>query len=488
MHQPHATLAVDVPDAIDAPSRSMRPTEPRRPSLALQFLLANLVVLLLSMLVIGAWVGAQIEAGVLDHAAATEAAFVDSVISPSLQSLASVGSLDDAEIAHLDWLLDATLRGRRVVTVKVWSTDGHILYSRNRELIGRQYPIDDDLSDALRGEVNANISDLQDPENEFERRDFARLMQVYAPIRHSSDGHIIGVTEFYQPPDELDADITAARARSWIIVGLVTAAAYLLLAGIVKRGSDTIIRQEAQLRQQFVELSTLHERVRQAAARTTTLHEQALRRISADLHDGPGQTLALALLRLDRLRTPPDCAVCGPMAVDHDVVCGALRDALSDVRSISASMRTPELEQMTVAEVAERAVTNHERRSGAQVELSTEALPEHAPLAIKIAVLRTLQESLSNATRHGGPGAPIAVNLCTRGDRLHLTVVDRGQGFSLADAERGGGMGLVVMRERAELLGGTFEIQSQPGQGTVVHTCWPLTQHEEAWLSPSASS
>ena len=68
MHQPSPT-SVDVPDAIEAPLRSIPRTEPRRPSLATQFLVVNLVVLLLSMLVIGAWVGAQIEAGVLDHAA-----------------------------------------------------------------------------------------------------------------------------------------------------------------------------------------------------------------------------------------------------------------------------------------------------------------------------------------------------------------------------------------------------------------------------------
>jgi signal transduction histidine kinase len=469
---------VDVPDAIEAPARSSPRTEPGRPSLATQFLLANLVVLLLGMLVTGAWVGAQIEAGVLDHAAATEAFFVDSVISPGLQRLATQSTLDEADVAHLDWLLDATLRGRRVVAVKVWLPDGHIVYSRNSAQIGRQYPVDGDLSAALRGEVNASISNLQDEENEFERQEYSRLMQVYAPVRRSSDGRIIAVTEFYQPPDELDADITAARGRSWLIVGLVAVAAYVLLAGIVKSGSDTIIRQAQLLRRQFAELSLLHERARQAAARTTALNERALRRISADLHDGPGQTLALALLRLDGLRVPPNCADCAPMARDHDVIVGALRDALADVRTITANLRTPELEQMRPIDVAERVVTTHQRRTGAHVELIASNLPEHAPLAIKIAVLRTLQEALSNATRHGGPGTSIGVRLRTVGDTLHMTVTDDGQGFTLEDAQRSGGMGLSVMRERAELLGGSMDVQSAPGEGTIVVTCSPLTTPE----------
>jgi signal transduction histidine kinase len=457
--------------------------------LAVQFLLASLAVLLVSMAVIGAWVGGQIEEGVLNNFAATAAFYVDSVLSPSLQVLATSATLDDADIAHLDWLLDATLRGRRVVTVKVWSSDGTVLFSPDRALIGRRYGVDEDLGLALQGVVNANISDLEDPENEFEReRGYSRLLQVYAPIRANTDGHVIGVTEFYQPPDELYGDITAARARSWLVVGLVTATVYLLLAGIVKRGSDTIIRQEGLLRRQFGELSILHERVRQAAARTTTLNEQALRRISADLHDGPAQTLALALLRLDSLHAPRACTDCGPLSADFEVVHGAVRDAMADLRTISASLRTPELDRLSLLEVAERTVAAHQRRTGAPVELRTEGLPEEAPLAIKIAALRTLQEALSNAARHAGPGTSIAVELRATAEALELTVADRGRGFLTHAVERGGGMGLVVMRERAELLGGTFEIESQLGQGTRVRACWPLAQHEEPWLTPSASS
>ena len=122
--------------------------------------------------------------------------------------------------------------------------------------------------------------------------------------------------------------------------------------------------------------------------------------------------------------------------------------------------------------------------------------PSHqTPLAIKIAVVRTLQEALSNATRHGRADLPIDVELRGAGEHLHLTVVDHGQGFDLREADHSGGLGLVGMRERAELLGGTFDIHSHPGDGTVVHACWPLRrreqreeQKEEQWATPSASS
>jgi signal transduction histidine kinase len=86
---------------------------------------------------------------------------------------------------------------------------------------------------------------------------------------------------------------------------------YLLLAGFIQQASDTIARQELSLRTQVAQLTDLleqnaelHERVRRAATRTTALNERVLRRISAELHDGPAQELGLALLRLDHISQP----------------------------------------------------------------------------------------------------------------------------------------------------------------------------------------
>ena len=447
----------------------------RRPSLALQFLVANLVVLLAAMLILGAWVGQQIETAVLDHAGSTAAAYVDGVISPRLQVLRDQPGLSQAQTLELDQLLPDALAAQNVVSFKVWSVEGTVLYSPNRDLIGRQYPVDAGLAEALAGDVSSEISDLDEPENEFERQSWTRLLSVYAPIRSESDGRVVAVTEFYQPPDQLDADLTAARLRSWLLMAAVMGGTYLLLAGIVKRGSDTIIHQDQLVRRQFNELSALHERVSQAAARTTTLNEQALRRIGADLHDGPGQMLALALLRLSAVR--------GRSIVDEDTVDltsaeDAVRDALKEIRTISADLRIPDLEPLTLCAIAERAVHDHQRRTGARVDLVLGALPDAASLAIKTALLRTLQEALSNATRHGGDGC-IEVELLAVREELELRVSDHGPGLDVAEAVNRGRLGLVGMRERAEVLGGHFDIRSRKGEGTTVVARWPLSHQLE---------
>jgi signal transduction histidine kinase len=445
-------------------------------SLARQYLLASLAVVVASVLVTGAWIGHQIESSVLDRTAGITALYVESVLSPHLQALAQNDRwLTPEDTAALNRLISETGLGQSVVSVKIWSLDGRILYSPDDALIGQQFPVDSELALATAGEVVADMSNLNEAENVHERQRFNRLVQVYAPVRSDNGGRVVAVNEFYLLPDALDAEIRAAQTRSWAVVGLVGLFTYLLLAGIVKRGSDTIRRQRTELEHRLAQNTRLHQRVRQAAGRTTALNEQALRRISADLHDGPGQALALALLRLDALQAPcTDQATCIRMGSDFETVHSAVRDAMNEVRAISAGLRLPELEPLSVAQVAKRAIDDHQRRSGVAVDRHLDELPDQAALPIKIALLRTLQEALSNATRHGG-GQDVRVDVRGDHDSLRLTVTDRGPGFDPRTAERFGGLGLAGMRERAEVLGGTFELDSTLGQGATVRVCWPLS-------------
>ena len=450
-------------------------------TLARQYLTASLLVVLAGVIVTGAWIGHQIEASVLDRTAGITALYIDSVLSPTLQELATNDQfLTPASTAALHQLYSQTSLGQGVVLFKIWSLDGRVLYSPDDAIVGHQFPIDPGLARATHGEVVADVSTLDEPENAYERARFSRLVEVYAPVREVSDGRVIAVNEFYLRPDALDTEIRDAQLRSWAVVGGVGAFTYLILSGIVKRGSDTIRRQQAELQRRLDQNLRLHERVRQAAGRTTALNEQALRRISADLHDGPGQALALALLRLDALQAPcDDNGVCARKRDDFATVHGAVRDALTDLRAISAGLRLPELSTLSVAQVATRAIHDHERRSGISVSQDLQRLPELAPLPIKIALLRTLQEALSNATRHGG-GADVAVTLSREADGLRLIVADDGPGFNPDAAARSGRLGLAGMRERAELLGGSFQVDSAPGAGTTVRVWWPLSGRAEA--------
>jgi signal transduction histidine kinase len=242
----------------------------------------------------------------------------------------------------------------------------------------------------------------------------------------------------------------------------------------VRSGNNTINRQQKALRDQVDELQGLLDqneqlrgRVKTAAERTTTLSERNLRRISSDLHDGPGQMLALAMLRLERLQAQPTAAA------EYDELRAALTDALRDMRAIAAGLRLPELEGLSTADTVRRVVDDHVRRSGTHVDLVMSDDVGEAPLPTKIALFRALQELLSNSTRHGG-GSDVTVNVSSSGGRLRAAVSDSGPGFDgdLVGAE--GHLGLAGIREQAELLGGTFSVEPRDHGGVTVTVMWPL--------------
>jgi hypothetical protein len=116
---------------------------------------------------------------------------------------------------------------------------------------------------------------------------------------------------------------------------------------------------------------------------------------------------------------------------------------------------------------------DYERKTGFAVPLTIDNVPDEAPLPVKITLFRVLQESLANGFRHGG--APHQRAELTRSDgQLVVEVTDSGKGFDPQAVVPDGHLGLAGMRERIEILGGTFNVQSTPGKGTVVRAALPL--------------
>ena len=141
-----------------------------------------------------------------------------------------------------------------------------------------------------------------------------------------------------------------------------------------------------------------------------------------------------------------------------------------------AGLRTPQLELATPADIVRKAVAENERRAGSHAAVDVAGIPGRAPLATKIALYRILLEALSNATRHGG-GAGLEVRVTGSGDgTLMAEVSDKGAGFDVRQRPLQGHLGLTGMRERAELLGGRFELESSTGDGTRIRVFLPLTE------------
>ena len=457
-----------------------------RLSYSRQFLLGGAMLLVIGMIVVGTWLGREIERSAVNRAAAVAAVYVESILAAQLHAEPGMGlAIADAH-AILDRIFITGPLRRKVVRFKLWDRDGVIRYSSDHRQLEQRFPVDGLLAAAFAGAVQARISDLDDADNPAEREHWRQLLEVYVPVRIGDGSEVSAVAEFYHSTENLARDIRSAQLRSWALVAVASFAIYLLLRGLVRRADDTILDQQNDLRRQLQQLRAtlaenerMREQLRQAGARTTALNERFLHRIAADLHDGPAQTLAFARMRFDEIGD--HCAACGrPLgaaATDIANIRGALRSSLENVRNIAAGLGLPGITDLSLAATARRAVRDFERQSALTVPVDIDGNLADAPLAIKITVYRLIQESLANSRRHAPGGTP-SVRVQKEDNQVRIEIADQGAGFDPVAAVASGRLGLAFMHERIRLLGGLLEVDSAPGRGTCIRAHLPLSTDE----------
>jgi signal transduction histidine kinase len=419
-----------------------------------RFLLFSLVVLVVGAFVIGSWASSTVRAGVLARSAATTALFAESFLGPEIEDARLDEPLDPRLVTRLDGLFVAPGFRDRIVSFRIWSPNGVVRYSRDHRSIGKTYPPEGNLTRVFEGKVISGISSLDEPEHVYEAARWERLVETYVPIRSLHSGNVVAAAEFYELPDDLEAELSAAQRDGWLIVGLATVTMFILLNGMVRAAGRTIRRQNSAL-------IAIANRLRLASARAVEADEAMLRRVSQDLHDGPAQDLALASLQIDQIREAVRDAEDAP---NVDLVAEAVKRALVSMRDASEQLALPVLDDLSPRQIAERAADQHQHRTGELVEVSGDA--ERAPPPpVAATVFRMIAEALANSARHGGPGLR-RVSIGASEGQLRVVVEDRGRGFDPTHTPEN--LGLRGVRERAEMLGGRMSVQSRPDDGTTV--------------------
>ena len=222
-------------------------------------------------------------------------------------------------------------------------------------------------------------------------------------------------------------------------------------------------------RRLFKELASLSDQRRDVAQTLIATREATLREISRELHDEFGQVLTAIGSMLGRVsrRVPDD----SPLRADLREIGEAAQGALDNVRGLSQSLHPSILEELGLESTIEWYLSTFERQSGVAVSYERSGDPVRVDDQTAIHVYRILQEALANVARHSG-STQAQVRLRSRGRSLELEVADRGRGFSPGASGRG--LGLVAMRERAALLGGTLTVGGGADGGTRVRLIVPL--------------
>jgi signal transduction histidine kinase len=211
-----------------------------------------------------------------------------------------------------------------------------------------------------------------------------------------------------------------------------------------------------------------------AARRILAVTEEELQRIVLDIHDGPVQKLFAALSQVNLLqRQIRYVNQADPVLFTKGLarIALLLEDSLTEIRTFLGTFRPPEFAKRDLLPVLEALIIQFETNTGNHVEFKVEGELPPVSLPVKIALYRIVQEALSNSYRHAEVREQ-RVRLWCEGETLCLEVSDRGVGFDPPPldgpgaTEREEHIGLRGMRDRVALVGGSFELRSQPGQGT----------------------
>jgi signal transduction histidine kinase len=286
---------------------------------------------------------------------------------------------------------------------------------------------------ARQAALSTAIARLLVQNNEIEERTAQQVQEIYAQVR---------------------------RQVYWFLT-----ATLLAIAGT----SLYLIRANRRL---FAQLATLSDERRELAQQLIATRESTLHEISRELHDQFGQILTAIGSMLGRAgRHAPEGS---PLRSDLREIGEIAQAALDNVRGLSQTLHPSILEELGLESTIEWYLSTIEKQLA--IRMTYERSGTAAPIGgtIAIHVYRVLQEAVNNIARHSGAKEGV-VRLRFNAGTLELEIEDRGSGLDPDPGRRG--LGLVAMRERAELLGGTIEFLRPREGGTLVRLRVPIEEN-----------
>lgn len=219
--------------------------------------------------------------------------------------------------------------------------------------------------------------------------------------------------------------------------------------------------------------------------RVITAQEEERQRISRDIHDGPAQSLTNILIK---------CEICEKL-FDIDLerakeeikdLKNLARDSLKELREIIFDLRPMSLDDLGLVPTLEQYTAKFQRDTQINVKLNLYSNEVEIDPVIKVAAFRIIQEALNNIKKHS-QGTKCSIELSIENNKLVGTIKDNGIGFDLEEANKpkqnlkyDSGFGIYSMRQRAELLKGKVNIETEQGKGTAVKFEIPLCVGDNA--------
>jgi len=227
------------------------------------------------------------------------------------------------------------------------------------------------------------------------------------------------------------------------------------------------------------------EQMRQLAARLQHTREEERAEVSRELHDELGQTLTALKLEINRAVAAFASNPSGVNTVDRlQSVVGLVDLGIATVKRISARLRPATLDHLGLAEAIRWEAATFKARTGIRCQVRANRQRTRLAGEQETALFRIAQEALNNVVCHANASA-VHISIRETDEAAELRIRDNGRGITLAQAGAPGSIGLLGMKERAALVGGTFKVSGQRGKGTVVSVHIPLDRSTARRTGPA---
>lgn len=378
------------------------------------------------------------------------------VVTPVLSDTLLTG--DAAAVQRLDTVVREAVLDEDLVRVKLWTADGRIVYADEPQLIGQQFALGTDELEAMAtGRIEAEVSDLSRPENQFERG-FGKLLEVYLPVR-TPNGDVLLFEAYHDY-----ALVSENGDRLWRSFAPISIGALVMLEVVQV---PLAVSLAWRLRQRQREREALLSRALEAS-------EVERRQIASDLHDGVVQDLAGVAFAMSAAQRRADTEATVD-ARQLDEWAAIVRANIRDLRSLVVDIYPPDFDEVSLGSALDD-LAGRARTRGIDVTVDVSALTDPVPDAIARLLYRAAQEGVRNTLAHAD-AQQLRIAAFTSGMVAGIEVADDGRGIdddTRADRERAGHVGLVALRGLVTDAGGRMTLESQPGRGVTLRVEVPL--------------